>query len=284
MYRLWFDNRPTPPLTGQADRFLLGRDPVCHLRLLEPGVSGQHAVIERRPDGWHLRDLASATGVRVNDQPVTDQRLATGDRIEIGAVRLRFEVLHESGGRRRFSPLQCAAAIIIAATLLGQLIVVGWVMLQPRSRDMRVSARSHVELAPPAPAPAPGAAPAAPPPAPVAPATPPVLLTRKIRVVELQSAGDTLRIVARAQVGERVLDPKLVAITAEPFAVDAAGRTVSAGAPVAVDIPAWENFSAKTLTVRFSARYDGFVVRTYYRGELQDIAATPPALLALVPR
>lgn len=302
MYRLWFANSPTPrpPLTVTEDRLLMGRDPACQLRLTEPGVSDQHAAIERRAAGssaeagWYLRDLDSANGVRVNDQPVTDHRLATGDTIEIGAVRLRFEVLHESGERRRFSALQIAAAVVIAGTLAGQLAVIIWVFHQPRSRDMRVFAGTQVDdtpaqpAEPPAPVPAP--APVAPAPAPTpasqpAPATP-VVLTRKIRVVSLERTATGLKIVARAQVGERTLDTKLVTVTVERFIVDAQNRTVSAGAPVAVPIPSsWQNFESTTLAVRLAAptkRDAGIVVRTFYRGELQDVAVSSPALLTLV--
>jgi hypothetical protein len=289
MYRLWFEKSltPRPPMVGPAERLLIGRDPGCQLRLTEPGVCTRHAAIDRRADGWYLCDLDSANGVRVNDQPVAEHRLTTGDRIEIGAVRLQFEVLHEGSGCRRFSPLQLTAATVIAVTVVGQLAVIGGVLLQPRSRDMRVYASVHVDDPPAQPV---GPPPAPPAPAPVEPVTPPaprlvtpvpVVLTRKIRVDRLERAGDLLRIVARAQVGERELDPTFVAVTAEPFT-----GTVSAGAPVAVPIPAWANFSSKLLTVRFASatRFTGFVVRTYYRGELQDVAATSPALLALVSR
>lgn len=295
MYRLVFENLPTPrpPLTGLTDRLLIGRDPSCQLRLIEPGVSDRHAAIERRADGWYICDLASVNGVRVNDRPVTEQRLASGDRIEIGPVRLRFEIDHTAGQPRRWSPLQLFAAIIIGTTLAVQLGVILWVLLQPRSRHMRVHAAVKLEepTSPPsAPSPVlsttpPLALATAPSPPRSVSAPEPVVLNRKIRIERLTADGPTLHILARAQVGERRLDRELVAVTAEWFVVDEAGRTVSAGPPIPVEIPAWENFEARTLTVRVTSpppRLAGFVVRTYYGGELQDLAATPPALLTLV--
>ena len=48
----------------------------------------------------------------------------------------------------------------------------------------------------------------------------------------------------------------------------------------------WENFSTKSFTVRFPGaprEFVGFVVRTYYRKQMQDIAAAPPSLRPLAP-
>jgi hypothetical protein len=66
----------------------------------DPGVSHQHAVLERRDDGTYaLRDAGSTNGTTMNDDPTpvgTDAAvpLADGDRIRLGAwttitVRMR---------------------------------------------------------------------------------------------------------------------------------------------------------------------------------------------------
>jgi hypothetical protein len=52
-------------------------------------VSRMHAVLERYPTGWAVRDLGSSNGTFVNGRPVVgEQRFADGDEIRIGQVRL----------------------------------------------------------------------------------------------------------------------------------------------------------------------------------------------------
>ena len=55
------------PLKGRAvvlgsPRFLIGRDPRCHLRPNSPTVSRRHASLECRGGRWYLRDLGSTNG------------------------------------------------------------------------------------------------------------------------------------------------------------------------------------------------------------------------------
>jgi hypothetical protein len=60
--------------------------------LVEPGVSRNHAVMERRGSGIELMDLNSENGTFVNGERVGRRRLAPGDRIRLGrSAELRFE-------------------------------------------------------------------------------------------------------------------------------------------------------------------------------------------------
>lgn len=75
-----------------CDRSTLGRamtnDVVV---LLDPTVSRLHAVIERYPTGFCVRDLGSANGTFVNGEPVRGEtRLRTGDELRLGNSRLIF--------------------------------------------------------------------------------------------------------------------------------------------------------------------------------------------------
>ncbi len=72
---------------------------IATYRLAEPGVRAHHATIERRLDGYYLRGLDSPNGVYVNGQAITEQRLSSGDELEIGPVHLRFEFMHDGGGQ-----------------------------------------------------------------------------------------------------------------------------------------------------------------------------------------
>jgi hypothetical protein len=134
---------------------------------------------------------------------------------------------------------------------------------------------------------------AAPPRGPVTPRTQtpePTVLNRLIRILRVDRAdsGNTvaLTITVRAQVGERELDAAATAISVQFFARDSTGRPVAASEPLGLRIPRWENFTVQTFSASFpgpAAQLAGYVVRTYYRQQLQDVAAVPPALLATAP-
>lgn len=74
------------------DRSSLGRAATNDVVvLLDPTVSRLHAVIERYPTGFCVRDLGSANGTFVNGEPVRGEtRLRTGDELRLGDSRLTF--------------------------------------------------------------------------------------------------------------------------------------------------------------------------------------------------
>ena len=68
----------------------IGRGEESDIQLLNGSVSRNHAELHRRDDGWHIVDLGSTNGVRVNEKVVTSAPLRTSDVLEIGEVRFRF--------------------------------------------------------------------------------------------------------------------------------------------------------------------------------------------------
>ena len=60
------------------------------LILNDSTVSRRHAVVERRGDGFWIRDLKSLNGVHVNDSMVAEHRLRPGDQIQIGLFKLSY--------------------------------------------------------------------------------------------------------------------------------------------------------------------------------------------------
>ena len=71
--------------------FSVGRLPNCSLILTDENVSRTHAVIERGPGGWVLRDLGSTNGTTVNGSRVSEAQLQSGDYIVFGATPATFE-------------------------------------------------------------------------------------------------------------------------------------------------------------------------------------------------
>ncbi len=54
-------------------------------------VSWNHMVIEKRTEGYVVRDLGSLNRTVVNKQEIDEHRLRTGDVIEVGAHRIEFQ-------------------------------------------------------------------------------------------------------------------------------------------------------------------------------------------------
>ena len=82
------DGETVTPVPGRA--FLIGRRENADLPLTaDPEVSTVHAVLFQMDGSWHVRDLASRTGTRVNGTPIeTQQRVGLGDTLEIGSALL----------------------------------------------------------------------------------------------------------------------------------------------------------------------------------------------------
>lgn len=288
MYRLVPQHRETtrPPFVGGDAPVVIGRAATCGLRLTDGGVSDRHAQIERRAEGYIIRDLDSANGVRVNGQRVTERRLTGGDEIELGAVGFKFEIIHDPPpGQRAFDPLQSLAMAVVALMVAGQISLFAWIFSQPHPRrgrtdivrgtkqQGRAQAASNAVVRELIPLPATET--------PTAPAPAAEVLNRMLRITRVDRADATesvtLRIQIKAQVGERQLDPGSATIGVQCFATPA-----TPGDVVWVNVPTdWENFTSRTFTVKLPvapAQCAGYVVRTYYRKKLQDVSATPPAL------
>jgi len=84
------------PYTG---RFLVGRGKDCHLVLLDPSCSRNHAEFFVAPDDTtHVKDLGSTNGTRINGKKVTGSvALADGDRVQLGDNSiLKFQLVPEN--------------------------------------------------------------------------------------------------------------------------------------------------------------------------------------------
>lgn len=66
---------------------IVGRDEDCQLRLSSSLVSRRHCILDVRPDGIWIRDLASQNGTYVNDVAVMEPLLLrAGDILRVGAA------------------------------------------------------------------------------------------------------------------------------------------------------------------------------------------------------
>jgi predicted component of type VI protein secretion system len=290
------------PFTSDAASVTIGRDPGCGLQWFDAGVADRHAAIERADDGYYISDLGSPTGVRVNNQAVTRQRLATGDEIEIGSVRVRFNVVHaQTGEHRRTNIMQILLVLVVIVSIASQVVVLAWIFTQPRPAKAQRPGRDRAARQQPAsgldqPAspvgvtspgttlPAPSTNPAPEPVRAIVVQNPPAVLTRKLHIasVERRDAADhvQLHIRVKAQVGDRELDTSAARVTVEFFvrSPDNPGQVTPAqDVPLQMNTANWENFQTRTFRAQLAvplSRCAGYIVRTYYRDELQDVAVT----------
>ncbi len=83
--------RPTQVVfTVNKDEVVIGRVGECDVVLNHITVSRKHASVKKTPDGYVVKDLKSANGIRVNDKDVTEAVLKDDDEIQIGNYTLRF--------------------------------------------------------------------------------------------------------------------------------------------------------------------------------------------------
>jgi hypothetical protein len=76
----------------RRDAFVIGRSArEAHLVLRDPGVSRQHAIIERSGTAFVIVDMASTNGVIVNGSRVARAVISPGDRVEIGPFSIKVE-------------------------------------------------------------------------------------------------------------------------------------------------------------------------------------------------
>ncbi len=80
-------------LKFERELLTIGRALDNDIRLNSTQVSRYHCRIERGPEGIWLTDLGSANGTQVNGVRVDRRRLAAGDRLQVGGVRIVLEQL-----------------------------------------------------------------------------------------------------------------------------------------------------------------------------------------------
>jgi hypothetical protein len=75
-----------------AGTVAVGRSEECGVVLDDPNVSRRHAEFRPRGADWHVVDLGSTNGVKVNGRVVGSSRLRDGDRITLGTTTAIFSL------------------------------------------------------------------------------------------------------------------------------------------------------------------------------------------------
>ena len=87
--RLALKGRPIKSYAFQQEVITIGRDPEADIFLDNPGISREHVRNERMPGGhFCLKDLGSANGTFLNDEPVQSTMIYSTDVVRIGKFSL----------------------------------------------------------------------------------------------------------------------------------------------------------------------------------------------------
>lgn len=78
------------PIPLLEEQLLVGRRESCQITLPYPNVSAHHCQLEIVNGYWHVRDLNSSNGTKVNGERVIERFLQPGDTIAI--AKHRFEI------------------------------------------------------------------------------------------------------------------------------------------------------------------------------------------------
>jgi len=91
---------------------IVGRDLDCDIVLTSRSVSRRHALVEKTPNGWVVRDLGSANGTSVDGARVKESPLVTGAAVRFGEVDAVFEIgsKETTSAERLISSLSIAPA------------------------------------------------------------------------------------------------------------------------------------------------------------------------------
>ncbi|MCA9061067.1 MAG: FHA domain-containing protein, partial [Planctomycetaceae bacterium] len=71
------------PIPLLSPRLLVGRRSSCDICLPFPNVSSHHCELELKEGYWHIRDLGSSNGIKVNGERCTTRCLYPGDEVQI---------------------------------------------------------------------------------------------------------------------------------------------------------------------------------------------------------
>lgn len=104
----------------------LGRRADVEISLAFPGVWDLHAEIQMDSAGWFVIRPLGQSLVTINQQPIQDHRLRSGDVLGIGAVKLQFSLRNSSQRPLRYWEILVWSMILgIMGTAIAVLIATG---------------------------------------------------------------------------------------------------------------------------------------------------------------
>ncbi|MCA9064026.1 MAG: FHA domain-containing protein, partial [Planctomycetaceae bacterium] len=79
------------PIPLLSPKLLVGRRSSCDICLAFPNISSHHCQLELRDGYWHVQDLGSSNGIKVNGERCLSKCLSPGDELQIAKMRFRID-------------------------------------------------------------------------------------------------------------------------------------------------------------------------------------------------
>jgi len=71
-------------------KLIIGRSNEAALKLMHPSISRKHCVIEKRKTGFYARNISTTNPLFLNNREISEQRLFSGDKLQIGTFSITF--------------------------------------------------------------------------------------------------------------------------------------------------------------------------------------------------
>ena len=71
-------------------KLIIGRSNEAALKLMHPSISRKHCVVEKRKTGFYARNISTTNPLFLNDREISEQRLFSGDKLQIGTFSITF--------------------------------------------------------------------------------------------------------------------------------------------------------------------------------------------------
>jgi pSer/pThr/pTyr-binding forkhead associated (FHA) protein len=71
-------------------KLIIGRSSEATLKLMHPSISRKHCVIEKRDNGFFARNISTTNPLYLNERNVSEQRLFSGDKLQMGTFSITF--------------------------------------------------------------------------------------------------------------------------------------------------------------------------------------------------
>jgi len=141
---------------------VIGRTEENDIVINHRSISRHHAKIVRESGHYHIVDLQSANGVRVNGEEYGKVELRKGDHIDLGHVRLRFvapgedflfdrdaQIVDVGAGRKSRAGLVMALVVVVVALIGGAvaLVKLGGHGTEPRGETPRGGGDTEAQVA-----------------------------------------------------------------------------------------------------------------------------------------
>jgi adenylate cyclase len=79
------------PIPLEQPVLVIGRRETCDICMRFPNISGRHCELTFCEGFWHIRDLNSTNGVKVNGMRVSERTLQPSDEVTIGQRKYTIE-------------------------------------------------------------------------------------------------------------------------------------------------------------------------------------------------